>query len=202
MTPSIADGASSASLGFEADVARAASQPGFSRDDYSADPAAVPAQAPLGSSRATMLVRFAARERAQALLAAQRQAARRAAAAARRAAASPAGSAGDSGTPAAALGSPQHIAVAMLGSFGWSSSEFGCLNSLWTRESGWNPDAENPYSGAYGIPQALPGAKMASAGSDWQTNAATQIKWGLGYIQAVYGSPCGAWSHELSYGSY
>ena len=104
--------------------------------------------------------------------------------------------------PATPSGSPQQIAAAMLGSFGWSSDQFGCLQSLWNTESGWNPSASNPISGAYGIPQALPGSKMASAGPDWQTNPATQIKWGLGYIQSVYGSPCAAWSHEQSAGWY
>jgi hypothetical protein len=104
--------------------------------------------------------------------------------------------------PATPSGSPQQIAAAMLGSFGWSSDQFGCLQSLWNAESGWNPSASNPISGAYGIPQALPGSKMASAGADWQTNPATQIKWGLGYIQSVYGSPCAAWSHEQSAGWY
>ena len=96
---------------------------------------------------------------------------------------------------------PQQIAAGMLGSFGWSSSEFGCLVSLWNLESGWNVYASNP-SGAYGIPQALPGSKMASAGPDWQSNAATQIRWGLGYIKSLYGSPCGAWSHEQASGWY
>jgi hypothetical protein len=104
--------------------------------------------------------------------------------------------------PATPSGSPQQIAAAMLGSFGWSSDQFGCLQSLWNAESGWNPAASNPISGAYGIPQALPGSKMASAGADWQTNPATQIKWGLGYIKQVYGSPCAAWSHEQSAGWY
>jgi hypothetical protein len=138
--------------------------------------------------------------------AARREARRRAAArrAAERAAArqaqQPAGS--PASTPAAPSGSPQQIAAAMLGSFGWSSGELGCLQSLWNAESGWNPSATNPISGAYGIPQALPGSKMASAGADWQTNPATQIKWGLGYIQQVYGSPCAAWSHEQSTGWY
>jgi hypothetical protein len=98
-------------------------------------------------------------------------------------------------------GNPQQIASAMLGSFGWSSSEFGCLVSLWNLESGWNVYASNP-SGAYGIPQALPGSKMASAGPDWQSDAATQIRWGLGYIKSLYGSPCGAWSHEQATGWY
>jgi len=103
--------------------------------------------------------------------------------------------------PAAPTGSPQQIAMAMLADFGWSSSQFGCLDPLWERESGWNPYAANP-SGAYGIPQALPGSKMASAGADWATDAATQIRWGLGYIRATYGSPCGAWAHETAYGWY
>jgi hypothetical protein len=89
----------------------------------------------------------------------------------------------------------------MLGSFGWSSSQFACLDPLWARESGWSVTAENP-SGAYGIPQALPGSKMASAGSDWQTSAATQIEWGLGYIKGIYGSPCAAWDHEQATGWY
>ena len=99
-------------------------------------------------------------------------------------------------------GTPQQIAMAMLPSFGWSSSEFSCLNLLWDRESGWNTYAANPSSGAYGIPQALPGSKMATAGADWATNPATQIRWGLGYIRASYGSPCGAWAHETSSGWY
>jgi len=78
---------------------------------------------------------------------------------------------------------------------------FGCLKDIWNRESGWRYDAENP-SGAYGIPQALPGSKMSSAGADWQTNPATQIKWGLGYIKAIYGDPCKAWAFEEANGYY
>jgi hypothetical protein len=104
--------------------------------------------------------------------------------------------------PATASGSPQQIAQGMLGSYGWSASQFSCLQPLWNAESGWNVSASNTSSGAYGIPQALPGSKMASAGADWQTDAATQIRWGLGYIRSVYGSPCGAWSHEQAYGWY
>jgi hypothetical protein len=100
-----------------------------------------------------------------------------------------------------ASGSPRQIAEGMLGQFGWSG-QFSCLDSLWNVESGWNPTAENPNSGAYGIPQALPGSKMASAGPDWQTDAATQILWGLRYIQSTYGSPCAAWSHEEAAGWY
>jgi hypothetical protein len=99
-------------------------------------------------------------------------------------------------------GSAKSIAYKMLPSFGFNQgSQYSCLVSLWNRESNWRWDAENA-SGAYGIPQALPGSKMASAGSDWRTNPATQIKWGLGYIQQVYGTPCGAWGHEESAGWY
>jgi hypothetical protein len=104
--------------------------------------------------------------------------------------------------PVVASGSAQQIALGMLGSYGWSSSQMSCLVSLWNQESGWNVTASNPSSGAYGIPQALPGSKMASAGPDWQTDATTQIRWGLGYIKADYGSPCGAWSHEEADGWY
>ena len=88
----------------------------------------------------------------------------------------------------------------MLASYGWQD-QWGCLDQLWQQESSWSVTAANP-SGAYGIPQALPGSKMASAGADWQTDATTQIKWGLGYIQSVYGTPCAAWSHEESAGWY
>ncbi len=145
--------------------------------------------------------------------AAQREAARRAAArkaaeaaAAQRAAeqqqAQQAQTPAPAPTPVAPAGSAQQIAAGMLGSYGWSSSQFSCLVSLWNVESGWNVTATNPSSGAYGIPQALPGDKMASAGADWQTSAATQIRWGLGYIKSVYGSPCGAWGHEQADGWY
>ena len=114
----------------------------------------------------------------------------------------PAQQAGPVATVTAAGGSPQQIALAMLASYGWSSGQFTCLDALWQQESGWNVYASNPGSGAYGIPQALPGSKMASAGPDWETDAATQIRWGLSYIQATYGSPCAAWSHEESTGWY
>jgi hypothetical protein len=132
-----------------------------------------------------------AAERAAAAAAAQQQAAEQQAQPSQSSQAAPAPS-----------GSAQQIAMGMLGSYGWSSSQFSCLDSLWNLESGWNVYASNPSSGAYGIPQALPGSKMASAGSDWQSDAATQIRWGLGYIQAMYGSPCGAWAHEQADGSY
>ena len=98
-------------------------------------------------------------------------------------------------------GSAQSIAQAMLAARGWSG-QWTCLNSLWQRESGWNYQARNASSGAFGIPQALPGSKMASAGSDWATNPATQIRWGLSYIASTYGTPCGAWAHSQSHGWY
>ncbi len=91
--------------------------------------------------------------------------------------------------------------VQMVG-YGWGDDQFSCLNSLWNRESGWRVQAQNPWSGAYGIPQALPGEKMASAGLDWRTNGSTQISWGLSYIDARYGDPCGAWGHSEQTGWY
>jgi hypothetical protein len=97
---------------------------------------------------------------------------------------------------------PRVIARALLSTYGWDDDQFGCLDSLWTRESNWNIHADNPHSSAYGIPQALPGSKMSSAGPDWADNAVTQIKWGLGYIEDRYGSPCAAWGHSQSSGFY
>lgn len=82
------------------------------------------------------------------------------------------------------------------------STQYSCLLPLWQHESGWNTYATNSRSGAYGIPQALPGYKMATAGADWRTNPVTQVKWGLGYIRARYGSACGAWSYWQAHGWY
>ena len=99
-------------------------------------------------------------------------------------------------------GTAESIAFNMMSSFGFDpNTQFSCLNNIWTRESGWRWNAANA-SGAYGIPQALPGDKMASAGADWQTDPTTQIKWGLGYIQATYGTPCNAWSFWMANGWY
>lgn len=99
-------------------------------------------------------------------------------------------------------GDPRAIAKSMMAARGWGSDQFKCLNSLWNRESNWNHRAKNPSSGAYGIPQSLPGSKMASAGADWRTNPATQIKWGLQYIAGRYGTPCKAWAHSERVGWY
>jgi hypothetical protein len=103
--------------------------------------------------------------------------------------------------PVPSPGSAQAIAQAMLAAQGMGDDQFSCLVSLWNRESHWNVTAENP-DGAYGIPQALPGSKMGSAGPDWQTNATTQITWGLRYIDGRYGNPCGAWAHSQATGWY
>ncbi|CAQ00897.1 hypothetical protein ACR8AL_07235 [Clavibacter sepedonicus] len=108
-------------------------------------------------------------------------------------------SSGSAGGGAIAIpdpGSAKGIARSILASQGMGDDQYACLDYLWTKESGWRVSAYNP-SGAYGIPQALPGSKMASAGADWQTNPATQITWGLGYIDSRYGSPCGAKAHSV-----
>lgn len=99
-------------------------------------------------------------------------------------------------------GDPRTVAKALLPEFGFGADQFTCLDSLYSGESGWRVNADNPYSSAYGIPQALPGSKMASAGPDWATNPATQIRWGLGYIADRYGTPCGAWGFKQSHGWY
>jgi hypothetical protein len=96
----------------------------------------------------------------------------------------------------------REIGCALMIKDGFGIDQFPCLNKLWNKESNWRTKAENTSSGAYGIPQALPGSKMSSKGSDWRTNPATQIKWGLGYIEGRYGSPCKAWSHSQSVGWY
>jgi Peptidase family M23/D-alanyl-D-alanine carboxypeptidase len=108
------------------------------------------------------------------------------------------GEGGDSGGKDA--NSARIIARGLLPSYGWdtdgTSKQFVCLNNLWEKESNWNYQADNPSSSAYGIPQALPGNKMATVGADWRTNPKTQIIWGLGYIQGRYGEPCKAWAHS------
>lgn len=102
---------------------------------------------------------------------------------------------------AAAKQDPKAAARQQLEKRGWAD-QFSCLDSLWSGESNWDPKAENPTSGAYGIPQSLPATKMASAGSDWRTNPVTQIRWGLDYIESTYGSPCAAESFKQGNGWY
>ncbi|MGV1035112.1 MAG: lytic transglycosylase domain-containing protein [Microbacteriaceae bacterium] len=99
-------------------------------------------------------------------------------------------------------GSAQAIAHDMVIARGWGEGEFSCLVELWAHESGWRVNAGNAVTGAYGIPQALPGSKMASVADDWATNPATQITWGLGYVSGRYGTPCGAWGAFQDKGWY
>lgn len=91
---------------------------------------------------------------------------------------------------------PRAVGRALVAEKGWSAAQFTCLDKLWTKESNWTTTADNPTSSAYGIPQALPGKRMASHGKNWRTDAATQIRWGLDYIDDRYGTPCKAWSHS------
>ena len=115
------------------------------------------------------------------------------------------GSSGGRAAPAAGVpdpGTAQAIAYEMVAARGWGEDQYSCLVALWKKESGWNVFAHNQSSGAYGIPQSLPGSKMASAGADWATNPATQITWGLGYITARYVTPCGAWNASQIKGWY
>lgn len=94
------------------------------------------------------------------------------------------------------------VGCKVLLAWGFGLDQMPCLDRLWTKESGWSTSSTNKSSGAYGIPQALPGSKMSKYGADWQTNPETQIKWGLDYIKGRYGSPCGAWSFFLSHNWY
>ena len=97
---------------------------------------------------------------------------------------------------------PKTLAKALMPLYGLSTAQFSCVDNIWEHESRWNVHADNPYSSAYGIPQALPGSKMSSAGPDWQNNAETQIRWGLNYIAQRYGSACAAWSFKEAHGWY
>lgn len=128
-----------------------------------------------------------AQEEAAAKKAAEEEAARKAAAS------------GGSNASVQALQAYAHDLV--INTYGWSETDFISLVALWNRESGWRVTASSS-SGAYGIPQALPGDKMASFGSDWATNGETQIRWGLSYIKSQYGSPSSAWEMFQSRGWY
>lgn len=137
----------------------------------------------------------AAAAKARADAAAAKAAADAAAAAAAKAAAAQAAA----NTPAGAKATASSLAASR---FGWGADQFQCLDNLWTKESGWNYRAVNPNGGATGIPQALPGSKMATVAADWQTNATTQVTWGLQYISAAYGTPCAAWGHSQANNFY
>jgi hypothetical protein len=99
-------------------------------------------------------------------------------------------------------GSNRSIGRSMAASHGWTGVQWDCLNNLWQKESGWSTRSSNSSGSAWGIPQALPGSKMKSAGTDWRTNPATQIKWGIGYIDNRYGTACKAWGHWQSHNWY
>jgi hypothetical protein len=96
-------------------------------------------------------------------------------------------------------GSARALGQQMAAARGWTGNQWVCLDNLWTSESNWRVTASNGRTGAYGIPQALPGSKM---GSGWQTSAQTQISWGLSYIGSRYGSPCNAWSFFTNHNWY
>jgi len=173
--------------------------PGVTEDAATATRHVVAEVAKLRGALDAALEKKAAEEAAAAAAAAAQKAAEeaaaQAAAEAQRQAEAAAAALAAANTPEGAQVIAQQMASA---NYGWGDGEFSCLVSLWDKESGWNYQAYNDSSGATGIPQALPGSKMASAGSDWESNAVTQIAWGLGYIDAVYGSPCSAWGHSQS----
>ena len=102
-----------------------------------------------------------------------------------------------------AVTEPREIArQIMVNKYSWGETQFTCYDNIIMRESKWSVSADNPHSTAYGIPQALPGKKMAAYGSDWRTNPATQLAWGLNYVKTRYGTPCQAWSYKRSHGWY
>jgi hypothetical protein len=111
----------------------------------------------------------------------------------------PAAGSSTAGAALTSAGSNVALGRQMASGYGWGSgAEWACLDELWTRESGWRMVWNYQGSGAYGIPQSLPATKMASAGADYMTNPATQIRWGLAYVRDTYGDPCTAWSHETA----
>lgn len=106
----------------------------------------------------------------------------------------------DAATPE--TGTIKEFAYSLVLNNSWGRDQYSCLVALWNRESNWRWNAFNKNSGAYGIPQALPGAKMAEMGSDWQTNPETQVRWGINYIKHRYGAPCGAMAHSNKFNWY
>jgi len=96
----------------------------------------------------------------------------------------------------------KNVGCTLMVAAGYGLDQMPCLEKLWNKESGWNPLAHNKSSGAHGIPQAVPGDKMAAYGPNWYNDPATQIKWGLSYIKSRYKTPCGAWSHSQNTGWY
>jgi len=146
--------------------------------------------------------RKAAAEEAARKAAAERAAAQQSTGSGSGSGSSPAPASSGSSSGSNSVAGAKATARALVADRGWGGDQFSCLERLWQRESGWNYQAYNKSSGAYGIPQALPGSKMGSAGSDWKTSATTQIRWGLSYISGRYGTPCGAWDHSQARGWY
>ena len=99
-------------------------------------------------------------------------------------------------------GTIKEFAYELVLSNSWGRDQYSCLVALWERESNWRWDALNKNSGAYGIPQSLPGRKMAEMGADWATNPETQVRWGVNYIKNRYGAPCGAMAHSNKFNWY
>jgi hypothetical protein len=99
-------------------------------------------------------------------------------------------------------GSIKEFAYGLVRDNNWGRDQYSCLVALWERESNWRWDAMNKSSGAYGIPQSLPGRKMAEMGADWATNPETQVRWGVSYIKSRYGAPCGAMAHSNKFNWY
>lgn len=176
-----------------------------------------PQGVPAGGQTAKVKAELAAQARARAIAKAKAEAARKAAKAkaeaARKAAAERASRSNPSGgttggdTPpipvdCKAYTGNRATGCALLSWAGFETGQMRCLDPLWEKESGWNHKAENTSSGAYGIPQALPGSKMGVYGDDWRTNPVTQIKWGLNYIKGRYSTPCAAWEHSQNVGWY
>ena len=160
--------------------------------DESSDIAAGKAHARAAAEQAAAQQAAAAAAEQAAAAAAQQAAAQQAAA---QQAAADRATAAERASRSARSADPRAIARSLLAARG-QAGQFSCLDSLWTKESDWRWDADNPTSSAYGIPQSLPGSKMASAGADWATNPETQIRWGLDYIAQSYGTPCAAWQHS------
>lgn len=181
-----------------AGVSAASADLGSTTRDDSAVDAATAAGAERAAASAEVEVEAAAEDRAPVV---SRSSDRRAEAdPAKVAALEPAAGGAMSVTETLSDDDPRDIARALLGEYGFSADQFGCLDSLWTKESGWSVTADNPTSSAYGIPQALTATHDLEA--DYMTNPVTQIEWGLGYIRDRYGSPCGAWGHSQSTGWY
>lgn len=184
-------------------AALAAEQAAIQREaKHVADRAARAEAERIAARKASTMAETAAADARKLAAAQKRDAAAKKAAAERAAQTGPVPYSGTIPASCESLSGSREIGCALMMKAGFEFDEFSCLNKLWDHESGWNYQATNRNSGAYGIPQAYPGSKMGSVADDWRINPATQITWGLGYIEGRYDSPCGAWDHFQSAGSY